>query len=465
MFRVGIKKLAIGVILGLATITWFAGCATAMAPSKRVAMRAPDGMTADEAFVLARQYVNQESADQFEQVAARAAQHPLGIYVDYWRLKLRLIDRRIDTAPAPDADVQRFLNEQGSSLVADLLRRDWMLSLGRRGEWTTLLVQYPAWILKDDPQVHCYQLLARTQRGESVLPSARQLLAQTRELGDGCGALLEGLSRNGSFKRDDLRRRLMGALEANSAPSIRQIALLMNLDGERLDIALNRPAKILAALDGKELDLIALIRLARQDPKAAAEKIASLKLAAPDKSFAWSQIAAASMRRLDPEALGWVREGLAAEASDDTWSWLARAALRGQDWKTLSAAINRMSPEGQRDPAWIYWQARSLQAAGKRDEAEAMWRAIAGQYHFYGQLAAEEFGQLTLAPPRPTAPSEDELVEPERNAGFARALKFYELGLRPEGNREWNFQLRGLNDRQLLPPPIGPAAARCSTAA
>jgi soluble lytic murein transglycosylase len=36
------------------------------------------------------------------------------------------------------------------------------------------------------------------------------------------------------------------------------------------------------------------------------------------------------------------------------------------------------------------------------------------------------------------------------NPGFARAQKFYELGLRVEGHREWNWQLRGMSDRELL---------------
>ncbi len=36
------------------------------------------------------------------------------------------------------------------------------------------------------------------------------------------------------------------------------------------------------------------------------------------------------------------------------------------------------------------------------------------------------------------------------NPGFARAQKFYELGLRVEGNREWGWQLRGMSDRELL---------------
>src|SRR5690606_38653699 len=36
------------------------------------------------------------------------------------------------------------------------------------------------------------------------------------------------------------------------------------------------------------------------------------------------------------------------------------------------------------------------------------------------------------------------------NEGFQRALKFFEMGLRFEGVREWNWQLRSMNERQLL---------------
>ena len=34
--------------------------------------------------------------------------------------------------------------------------------------------------------------------------------------------------------------------------------------------------------------------------------------------------------------------------------------------------------------------------------------------------------------------------------GFARALKFFEMNMRFEGVREWNWELRGMNDRELL---------------
>ncbi|MBK1713542.1 hypothetical protein CKO43_12215 [Rubrivivax gelatinosus] len=91
-------------------------------------------------------------------------------------------------------------------------------------------------------------------------------------------------------------------------------------------------------------------------------------------------------------------------------------------------------------------------AAGDADRsaARAMLQAIAGQQGFYGQLAAEDLGLpiVLLPPPRTLAAPEREAAA--ANAGFGRALRLLELGLRSEGVREWNFTRRGLGDRELL---------------
>ncbi|MEO7150438.1 MAG: transglycosylase SLT domain-containing protein, partial [Burkholderiaceae bacterium] len=77
-------------------------------------------------------------------------------------------------------------------------------------------------------------------------------------------------------------------------------------------------------------------------------------------------------------------------------------------------------------------------------------RSIAGQMNFYGALAAESLRQ-PLAMPAPPAP----LTPAERTAarahpGLSRALQMVALGLRSEGVREWNYALRGMNERELL---------------
>jgi soluble lytic murein transglycosylase len=448
MLRSVFARLATLSILG-ALVASCAAPGSADAASRRAVSRPVDASSIDEAFTQARQAAMQDNASAFEAAAARAADHPLAVYLEYWRLRLHLNDRKLEYGSGVDADAERFLAAQSGSLVGDLARRDWMLALGRRGEWAKLEALYDSWVLRDDNQVACYKLLARAQRGEAIADAAREQLAAVRDLGEGCGALLEQLARSGTFKRDDLWKRMLLALETNSPNSVRKIAPLAGLDAERVENALSRPARELAAPGAREYDVIALARIARDTPRMAVDR-AGGGLTAADKAFVTALAAAASMRKLEPEALGWTREALAAPVTDETLVWMARAALRGQDWKTLLTVIGRMSPEGQRDPAWVYWQARALQATGRRDEGDALLRTIAGQFHFYGQLAAEDLGQLSATPPRAAAPTEAELAEAERNEGFARAMKFYALGLRFEGNREWNFQLRAMNDRQLL---------------
>jgi soluble lytic murein transglycosylase len=158
-----------------------------------------------------------------------------------------------------------------------------------------------------------------------------------------------------------------------------------------------------------------------------------------------------------PEANEWYRRGgenvgIGPDAAriDEVLEWQVRAALRPSDWRTIKSTIERMPAGLRSDPAWVYWYARALNAEGRPAEAQDHYAKIAPQFHFYGKLAAEELGQPIVIPPRAAPPTAEELAPMATNEGFARAFKFYELGLRVEGHREWNWQLRGMNDRQLL---------------
>ncbi|MEN9317109.1 MAG: hypothetical protein RIS35_3502 [Pseudomonadota bacterium] len=422
------------------------GCSVEAAQAKRPA--APV-MAPDEAFVQARQAALRGDREGFEQTAPRASDPLLGEYLDYWRLRLALGPR--STGQPVDAQVRAFLERNAGTLVADLMRRDWLMDLARRGEWSNFDVHYPQWILRDDVQLDCWAWFGGVQRGRPLPPAADRVLFQPRELGDGCARLVDALAADGSLTRDDLWRRVKLALEGNAPRTVRRLAALMDLPPAAIENALQRPSTALTRGALPEIAVIAATQLSRQDPQEAAERFDELPLPdAEERMFVASQIAANLMRRLSPQALEWTRRSLSASASDETWVWLARAALRSADWKTLHTVIERMSLSGRRDPAWVYWHARTHRALGRHAEADSALRSIAGQFHFYGQLAGEELGQLTTPPRRAAPPSEQELAVVSRNPGFARALRFYALGLRAEGNREWNYQLRGMDDRQLL---------------
>ena len=71
--------------------------------------------------------------------------------------------------------------------------------------------------------------------------------------------------------------------------------------------------------------------------------------------------------------------------------------------------------------------------------------------HFYGKLAAEDLGQPVVLPAAPAAADAPKSARPPRShPGLTRALQLIALGLRNEGVREWNFSLRGMDDRELL---------------
>uniref|UniRef100_UPI0025F9B1C2 lytic transglycosylase domain-containing protein n=1 Tax=Limnohabitans sp. Rim8 TaxID=1100718 RepID=UPI0025F9B1C2 len=107
----------------------------------------------------------------------------------------------------------------------------------------------------------------------------------------------------------------------------------------------------------------------------------------------------------------------------------------------------------------IYWRARALLSAAQneaqRQEGQSLLRQIAGVRGFYEQLALEDLGQAITVPERPTALTPQEKADALVNPGLQRALYAIQIGLRPEGNREWNYSTNlhtpsGMNDRELL---------------
>ncbi|HSM22783.1 MAG TPA: transglycosylase SLT domain-containing protein, partial [Rubrivivax sp.] len=186
---------------------------------------------------------------------------------------------------------------------------------------------------------------------------------------------------------------------------------------------------------------------------------------------AWGAIGRQAALKLMPEALPYYQQAFVEQRrsrqppawSDDTLAWAVRAALRSarpdeERWAMVAAAVDAMSAAGQRDPAWVYWKARSLQARARpgsegdeqRLAAQQMLASIAGPFDFYAKLALEDLGRPLALPglPRPLSAAEREAAR--ATPGLARALQLIDLGLRSEGVREWNFTLRGMADRELL---------------
>ena len=175
----------------------------------------------------------------------------------------------------------------------------------------------------------------------------------------------------------------------------------------------------------------------------------TLKLGAADRAFIWSQIAATGMFRLDPQAPAWAEHARHATVSDHTRVWLARAALAEQNWTGLEHILRAMDPTLRQSPTWTYWHGRAQDALGHHKQARHIFQGLATRHDYYGKLAREELALPPAALPTPKAAPDSLVKAMDDNDGIRQAMAFYALGLRGEGNREWNFQMRGRNEQEL----------------
>jgi soluble lytic murein transglycosylase len=417
-----------------------------------------------------------------------ASQHPLAMWVAYWDLNARIGDVQA-------AEVEAFYARYPGTYVEDRFRNDWLLELGKRRDWPRFAADFPRFRMNDDREVTCYALLTEHLAGKDVVDAARAAWLAQREADDGCTLMATTLFEAQKINSNDVWRKARFAVDANRPRAARQAVALLGAEAAQGAAALlESPAKYLATQAhtrsrlGAELTTLALMRLASTDTDNVSRLLRERWQNAlpPDlASWAWAMLGKQTAMKLLPGAVEhyeraaqWAAQAqrtdkTAAEPDhpieldwpDDTLAWKVRAALRGNggkgQWPQVQRAIDSMSAAEQRDPTWVYWKARALQALARaaspqaqagalKNQAQAMLTSIAGQFHFYGKLAAEDLGQPLTLPPQPAPLTDAEMAQAQQTMGLRRALVLIGMGLRGEGVREWNFTLRGMNDRQLL---------------
>ena len=429
----------------------FAVAALVLLPVAHAQFKQAGPFGEDEDFIALRDAARKADAEKADQIASRLSNYAIDSYVNYYRLKVRL-------KTASETEIRRFLARYEGSAIADRLRNDWLLELGRTRDWARFDEQYPQFALDDDTQLKCYALMSRLDKRQQVAADARALLVVPKDYGAACVALLTALAETGQFDENDLWEQIRLAAEVNNLTLARQLTALVDLTMvEKVAIAVNQPALTVAYGPGNgraahEAYLIALGRLAKTSPEQAARTLSGngAALTQQEQAQAWAQVALPASLSLAPEALSYWRRSNGARLSLEGYQWRARAALRAGDWTQVAAAIDAMPAKLRDDATWVYWSARALKAQGQNETAQKMFASIADQTNFYGQLAMEETGRKITIPASAAKAAPAEVAAMAMNAGLRRALKFFQMNLRFEGTREWNWELRKMSERQHL---------------
>ena len=400
------------------------------------------------------------------QLLPLAQGHVLEPWAAYWELKARLDDA------TPD-EVEAFLARYAGTYQEDRLRNDWLRLLGQRRDWDGFSAQYPLFRMGDDRELRCYALLVDEIKGQAS-PSATDELRRNwyglREADDGCTQAAARFLADRRLSPADVWRKARLATEANRTRAARDAVQLVAPEAlpDLVQIA-DSPLKYLsrrasaASPMRQELVVLALIKTALGNPEGAANLLETRWGALlPPEARHWvlGVIGKQAAMKLDPDALSYfakVRRD--SDLADDMLAWKVRAALRAGQWAQVAAGIKAMSPEFRDDPAWVYWGARAQlvlqRGEAARGEALQALQGLAGPRGFYEQLALDELGQKTVVPPRPAPVTPEETAQALSNPSLQRALYAIQIGLRPEGVREWNYATNlhkqgGMGERELL---------------
>lgn len=417
----------------------------------------------DAALLVARDALRAGNRDRLQQAVQVLRGQPMEVYGDYWLL----LSGRAGRASDPDdSDYLAFMAKYDKSYMAERARVDWLKLLGRKGAWELFEAERAKLVFNDDPEVQCYAALHRVimnSRDEAALREAMRLYMLPRELGEGCTTMAETLINATRITDRQVWDRIRVLSDNNLLPAMQRASGYLPesqaVDAKVMESLYKQPDKFLKrgadhnSRLQRELTLLALARVAQTDPRGAAAYWTGegkRPFLESERQWGWATVGYWGSKRLIPDAVKWFGEAKEIQLSDDYLQWMARAGLRGRDWKLVLRAIKDMPAEMRRDSTWVYWMGRGLREQGHGEDAKQLFESIAGEYSFYGQLAAAELGRSTVIPPVGYTPTKEEVAAMGREPGFARALIFYRLGMRAEGNREWNFCIQRLDDKQLL---------------
>jgi len=411
----------------------------------------------DLAFLTARDAFRAGDRNKLERAASQLGNHELASYVENYRLRMWMDQ-------GDSASMRSFFERNEKSYVAEKLRADWIRWLGKRSAWNEVDSEYGK-LLAPEPDVTCYSQQARLARDDrSVLDEAEKLWLTQLEPPEACRPIFDALVSSQRMGSDDVWSRARRQLEANrpqwTRTTLNYLPDSQLTDGKSFDAAINNPLSYLvrqpgnwySSRAGRELAIFAIQRIATNDPRVAADELDKLKnrLQESEKQWAWSQIALQAARKHMPEAVGWYDNAGKAPLSDEGYQWKVRAALRAREWGIVHNTILAMPAALAAQPEWIYWLGRAHKAGGRTTEANALFEKIAGQASFYGNLADEELGRTITPPPKARPATAEEQKAARDNPSIRRALAFFRLDMRTEAVREWNWALRGMDDRELL---------------
>lgn len=433
----------------------------------------PVPTSTDELFLTARRAYQDGDLALLQACADTIGSYALEGYTTLWALEIQLKTDSSD--PIVHAAFDRFRQAHAGEylgelatvrylkLASDVLNRETYERLFQSLSWNqdnTTLQNGLAFLRLQDA-------IANNSVNPTILEETRRLLRDQMVVDDNFRALSDLLARADRAWSWDrvliaLQKRQWTEAKRNLGGVPRPLlpASLSTLEG-----ILDHPQTWYAQVEKNfssvpaRLGVFATLRLISYNRQKAAKLLDGIegKLRANWSALLWTRLGYSAAVDRRPDAARWfARAGKTLIDPNmmvdlgNVLAWQARNAIYEGNLYTLRNILDRMPPDVRQREEWIYWGGRAHDVRGNHTAARKLYESIADHWSFYGKLACDA---LQRPYPKMTFPgsSNNESVRAwADHPGIRRAEAFYRMHLYADGHREWNWSMRGLDDKGRL---------------
>ncbi|MFO7788773.1 MAG: transglycosylase SLT domain-containing protein [Halospina sp.] len=411
-----------------------------------------------ERFLKAEEALEKLDIDAYESLSEGLENYPLHPYLELKHLSKRLF-------VATPAEIETMMAEYGDVPLARALRQQWLIHLGRSGQWSTLRQVHDG--TSGGDRLRCLSLRAHLKDGRHslVMNQVPDLWQKGYSLPRACNPLLDYWREHGGLTRElawtrfhlsvtngnlGLARYLRRYLDQDDRP-LSRLLLSVHSQPERL-----RKARDFDRNDERVGQIVAygMQRLVNRDPERAAAIWPFYRGRFPYEPGA---VAAIDKRlglllatRFHPEAATWLARALSHGEDEALREWQVRVALRAQNWPKVLERINAMGHQLREKPRWQYWQARALDQMDKPAKAQALYEALSDRRTFYGFMAADQLGKPYSLNHQGVTMNTEAIERVQATPGVQRALELYRLDRLDAARAEWRQAMGKLDNRDVL---------------
>lgn len=409
---------------------------------------------ADRDWLAAREAFRQGNDTALAQAARDLRGSPLAVYADYWQVW------RLARLADGDAAVGDFLRREHGSYLAEQLRIHWLAQLAQRQDWTRVRAEAPKLLGTPATELQCWLLQADLAFDDVTKAAAlaETLWLTSRDQPNSCTPVINALFERGVLTQEHRWLRLRLALEDGVSGVARFVgsSLGLNLSERDVKALTDSPRQVIERADvsqrgARELAAFAYSRWARVDAVGARAHLeANSGRLREQAAYAWRGLAMAAVRRFDPIAESFFQRSESAAWTSVHHETRLRGLVRHGAWSDYRRVYDTLPSTIQNQRTWQYWQARALDEANQKANAQRIFAQLSVEEDFYGLLSLERLGAVMAAPSTTVVINRADRDRLAAHAGFQRAFALHALGQRWESAAEWNWAVRFANDDRLL---------------